>query len=127
MNARRRVIAVAAALGVAMAPLAIGATSASAAPGTDSLASVLLADTHHGKPSFDKNSGDFDILTAAVLGVLAAKPASPVSVLTDGTVKLTAFLPTDAALSARARTLVLPPKTRRSSPASTSALWASTA
>lgn len=37
------------------------------------------------------------MLTAAVLAVLEAKPNSPVKVLTDGTVALTAFIPTDAA------------------------------
>ncbi len=110
MNVRRRVIAVAAVAGLALTPLAIGATSASAAPGTDSLASVLLADTRHGNPSFDKNSGDFDILTAAVLGVLDAKPSSAVSVLTDGTVKLTAFLPTDAAFERTGKGLGLTAK-----------------
>jgi uncharacterized surface protein with fasciclin (FAS1) repeats len=61
--------------------------------GTKSLAAVLTAD----KSGFDRNSKDFDVLTAAVLAVLAAKPASPVKVLTDGTVALTAFVPNDGA------------------------------
>lgn len=61
--------------------------------GTNSLASVLTT----GKVGFDHNSHDFDVLTALVLKVLADKPSSPVKVLTDGSVKLTAFLPTDAA------------------------------
>lgn len=60
--------------------------------GTKSLASVLTA-----KSSYDFDSQNFDILTAAVLAVLKAKPASPVKVLTEGTVPLTAFIPTDAA------------------------------
>jgi uncharacterized surface protein with fasciclin (FAS1) repeats len=60
--------------------------------GTQSLAAVLTA-----KSSFDKNSKNFDILTAAVLAVLNAKPESPVKLLTDGTVALTAFIPTDGA------------------------------
>lgn len=60
--------------------------------GNNSLAAVLTA-----KSSFDKNGANFDILTAAVLAVLKAKPASSVSLLTDGTVALTAFIPTDAA------------------------------
>jgi uncharacterized surface protein with fasciclin (FAS1) repeats len=47
--------------------------------GTKSLAAVLTADTG----GFDHNGKDFDILTAAVLAVLKAKPASPVKVLTD--------------------------------------------
>ncbi|MEU4242498.1 fasciclin domain-containing protein [Actinoplanes sp. NPDC026619] len=61
--------------------------------GTRSLASVLTA---HGS-GFDRNGRDYDILTAAVLAVLKAKPASPVGVLTDGKTALTAFLPTDRA------------------------------
>ena len=41
--------------------------------------------------------GDFDILDKAVHTVLAAKPRSAVAVLADGSVRLTAFLPTDRA------------------------------
>ena len=71
------------------------APAASAAePGTVSLASVLLAG---GGPTYDRDDDDYDILTGAVLAVLAAKPASPVGVLADGTVPLTAFLPDDRA------------------------------
>ena len=66
--------------------------------GTRSLAAVLLAD----KSGFDRNADDFDVLTAAVLAVLKAKPKSAVGVLTDGTVAVTAFLPNDRAF----RTLV---------------------
>jgi uncharacterized surface protein with fasciclin (FAS1) repeats len=98
MNVRHRVLAAATAAGVALVPVALSATTASAATGTKSLASVLLKDTKpNGNPSFDNNGKDFDILTAAILGVLDAKPSSSVGVLTDGTVKLTAFLPTDKA------------------------------
>ncbi len=61
--------------------------------GTNSLAAVLTAD----KSGFDHNPKDFDVLTAAVLAVLEAKPASAVKVLTDGTVALTAFVPNDGA------------------------------
>ena len=43
-------------------------------------------------------SGDFDITTEAVLAVLAAKPTSPVGVLTKGKVAVTAFVPTDQAI-----------------------------
>ena len=83
-----------------LAVTAVGTTGASAhgKPGTRSLASVLTKDTS----GFDRNSRDFDVLTAAVLAVLDAKPASPVKVLTDGKVALTAFVPTDGAF----RTLV---------------------
>ncbi|MBM2615095.1 fasciclin domain-containing protein [Actinoplanes sp. LDG1-06] len=61
--------------------------------GTKSLAAVLTAD----KSGFDRNGNDYDILTAAVLAVLKAKPSSPVKVLTDGKVALTAFVPNDRA------------------------------
>jgi uncharacterized surface protein with fasciclin (FAS1) repeats len=54
---------------------------------------VLTSDTS----GFDRRPHDFDILTKAVLTVLSAKPNSPVKVLTDGTVALTAFVPNDAA------------------------------
>ena len=74
-------------LGVSYAPSA-GAANL----GTKSLASVLTA-----KSSFDTNGQNFDILTAAVLAVLGAKPDSAVKALTDGNVALTAFIPTDAA------------------------------
>ena len=46
---------------------------------------------------FDRNWYDYDIVTEAVLAVLAAKPSSPVGLLTDGTVPLTAFIPNDRA------------------------------
>jgi uncharacterized surface protein with fasciclin (FAS1) repeats len=61
--------------------------------GTKSLAKVLAADG----TKLDHNWQDLDILEQAVLAVLAAKPTSPVALLTDGSVRLTAFLPTDEA------------------------------
>jgi uncharacterized surface protein with fasciclin (FAS1) repeats len=61
--------------------------------GTRSLAAVLTAD----KSGFDHNGRDYDILTAAVLAVLKAKPSSPVGVLADGKTALTAFIPNDRA------------------------------
>ncbi|MFI7602353.1 fasciclin domain-containing protein [Actinoplanes sp. NPDC049681] len=61
--------------------------------GTKSLAEVLTAD----KSGFDHKGSDYDILTAAVLAVLDAKPASPVGVLADGSTALTAFIPNDRA------------------------------
>ena len=69
------------------------APAAMATDGTTSLASVLTAKT----PKFDKNSKDFDIVTAAVLAVLQAKPQSAVKVLADGNTALTAFIPNDRA------------------------------
>ncbi len=69
------------------------ASSAEAGKGTRSLATVLAADGHH----FDRNWNDFDIVDKAVGTVLKAKPDSPVAVLANGKVRLTAFLPTDRA------------------------------
>ena len=77
----------------------LGVSTANAAPkvqpavGSTSLATVLTA----GGVAFDRNHADFDVVTAAVLAVLSAKPDSPVKVLTDGTVALTAFVPNDQA------------------------------
>ncbi|MFF2834042.1 fasciclin domain-containing protein [Cellulosimicrobium cellulans] len=62
-------------------------------PGTTSLAQVLAADGD----TFDRDPYDFDVLDQAVAAVLAAKPSSPVAVLADGTVPLTAFVPNDRA------------------------------
>lgn len=67
---------------------------AQAATGEQSLAAVLTAD---GNGTFDDNWYDYDIVTQAVLGVLAAKPDSNVKLLTDGSVALTAFIPNDRA------------------------------
>ncbi|WP_110181874.1 fasciclin domain-containing protein [Nocardioides solisilvae] len=69
--------------------------------GNQSLAAVLTSDGNQ----FDGNAADFDILTEAVLAVLAAKPDSPVSVLTDGDVPLTAFAPTDLSFRLLAKDL----------------------
>ncbi|MGD9960561.1 hypothetical protein [Nocardioides sp.] len=65
--------------------------SRTATPGTTSLAEVLTSDGNQ----FDRNARDYDIVTEAVLAVLAAKPDSPVGLLADGTVPLTAFIPND--------------------------------
>ena len=86
----RRLGVTAAAVGLAAG---IVAPSASAATGTRSLAAVLTADGNR----FDSNWYDYDIVTEAVLAVLAAKPGSPVGLLADGTVPLTAFIPNDRA------------------------------
>jgi uncharacterized surface protein with fasciclin (FAS1) repeats len=79
------------------AALAGGAALATAAPssakGKRSLAKVLTADGN----TFDKRSGDFDVVTEAVLAVLGAKPDSAVGVLTKGKQRVTAFVPTDQA------------------------------
>jgi uncharacterized surface protein with fasciclin (FAS1) repeats len=96
----RRIVAALATATLAGALTLVGAGSASAhestapAPtGTRSLAAVLARDGS----GFDRNWNDFDIVDNAVQAVLAAKPGSAVGVLADGSVPLTAFLPTDAA------------------------------
>ena len=92
----RRLTAVAAAgLAVALGGglLLAGPASASPPPGTRSLAAVLTADGDR----FDTDWTDYDIVTEAVLAVLAARPKSPVGVLADGSVALTAFVPRDDA------------------------------
>ncbi|MCB7135813.1 fasciclin domain-containing protein [Cellulosimicrobium marinum] len=96
MNLRRtlrRTTAAATAAVLASTAVVAAATSATAAPGTNSLAAVLASDGD----TFDRNWYDYDIVDQAVAAVLAAKPDSPVAVLADGTVPLTAFLPNDRA------------------------------
>jgi uncharacterized surface protein with fasciclin (FAS1) repeats len=80
---------------VAAAALALGfaVTPATANTGTQSLATVLNVSNQ----AFDRNWEDYDILTAAVNVVLAAKPDSAVKVLADGNTELTAFIPNDRA------------------------------
>ena len=102
MNLRKTASRIAVtAMAAVMAGTALGPAAAQAhtTTGTRSLAAVLTADTG----GFDRNGRDFDVLTAAVLAVLDAKPDSPVKVLADGTVALTAFIPTDAAFQQLAR------------------------
>jgi hypothetical protein len=82
------------AAGALAAVTLVSAPSAGAAPRHErSLATVLAADGNR----LDHNWQDFDILDKAVHAVLAANPGSPVRVLADGSVRLTAFLPTDRA------------------------------
>ncbi len=73
--------------------LAIGAAPAANADdlGTTSLAEVLTSDGNR----FDRNWKDYDIVTEAVLAVLAAKPASAVGALAQGDQAVTAFVPND--------------------------------
>lgn len=114
MSIRNRVIAVAATGSLALAPTALLAPSASADAGERSLYTVLSKDLKkYGTPSFDRRGGDFDILTAAAQGVLAAKPKSPVGVLADGSVKLTAFLPTDSAFKRTGKALGIKAKNEK--------------
>jgi hypothetical protein len=92
----RRSIALSVAAGAAILMAAPAAASAApAAPaGNRSLAAVLTA---NGNGQFDSNPFDYDIVTQAVLAVVAAKPSSPVALLANGDVALTAFLPSDFA------------------------------
>lgn len=99
MKIRRTLSALSAAALVAGAGLAL-APAANAA-GTTSLASVLASDGD----TFDRSWYDFDIVDQAVATVLAAKPGSPVGVLADGTVPLTAFIPNDRAFQVLAHDL----------------------
>ncbi|WP_104105197.1 fasciclin domain-containing protein [Nocardioides sp. 616] len=77
------------------------AQSQAQAPKEKSLVQVLTSDGN----KFDKNKADFDILTEAALAIVAAKPDSPVALLADGSVKLTAFAPTDQAFRLLAKDL----------------------
>jgi len=93
MKTSRRKKAVAIAASTLVMGAVVSAPNAQAMDGNKSLASVLDV----GNADFDRNSGDFDILTKAAEAVLEAKPDSPVSLLADGDVALTVFAPTDKA------------------------------
>ncbi len=95
-------LAVSGALSPATAQASGAAQSAEKRLGTTSLAAVLAADG----TKFDGNPFDFDILEAAVVAVLGAKPNSPVKLLTQGRKRATAFLPTDQAFRFLVRDLV---------------------
>jgi uncharacterized surface protein with fasciclin (FAS1) repeats len=79
-------------LAPSMATAADSRSDRSAGLGNRSLAAALTA---HGNGTFDRNWNDYDIVTQAVLAVVKAKPSSAVSVLTQGNVKVTAFIPDD--------------------------------
>lgn len=93
MRLRRTTASLVATAAVATGALAAAPAAQASTPGTNSLAAVLLSDGD----TFDGNSNDFDIVTQAALAVLGEKPNSPVKVLTDGTVPVTAFIPRDQA------------------------------
>jgi hypothetical protein len=91
---KRTVRTLAAATAASLAAgLGLATTPAAAAPGNQSLFTVLDADGDR----FDRNWRDFDILDRAVRTVLDAKPGSPVGLLAQGDQTLTAFAPTDGA------------------------------
>ena len=123
MNLRNRTAAVTASVALAASAFLLAPTSSAApvpaaapaavkaATGTTSLAAVLTA---NGGGKFDKNWHDYDIVTSAVLAVLAAKPTSTVAALTDGTVALTAFIPNDRAFQILVKSLTgKKPKTEK--------------
>jgi uncharacterized surface protein with fasciclin (FAS1) repeats len=100
----RRLTSAFAALALSGTAVAAAATPSQAAEqklGTRSLATVLAADGH----GFDSNARDFDILDKAVRVVVKAHPHSPVKVLANGKVALTAFAPTDGAFRRLAENL----------------------
>ena len=87
-------------LAVVLGSLAVGGTfgaataSASDSLGNNPLSNVLLSDGDR----FDGNVWDYDIVTQAALAVIDAKgDQTAVSVLTQGNVSLTAFIPRDIA------------------------------
>ncbi len=86
MLAAGSAVALAATLGTAAVP-------ANAAKGDTPLASVI------------QDNKDFDVLYGAVTAVLADNPDSDVRWLTNGSVKLTAFAPTDKAFKNLATTI----------------------
>jgi uncharacterized surface protein with fasciclin (FAS1) repeats len=117
LAARLAVGATATVLATAMIGVpAAQATGKNQPAGTKSLVQLLTRD----KSGFDRNPRDFDILTAAVKAVLQAKPGSPVKVLGDGSVALTAFVPTDGAF----RQLVREITDKRSLPSESQAFTA---
>ncbi len=98
----KRLIGAVAALATAGTVLAVAPPATAAAPkGERSIVTWVRADGN----AFDHNSADFDIVTRAALAVLAAKPNSPVTVLTQGDKRLTAFLPNDRAFRLLAKDL----------------------
>ncbi len=78
---------------VASVPAPASASGTKPTTGERSLAQVLAKDGDR----FDRNWYDYDIVDRAVRTVLKAEPKSPVGVLANGSVPLTAFLPTDRA------------------------------
>jgi hypothetical protein len=102
MHTARRIAAAAAGAGLALsAGLLVAPPATGTELGDTPLAALLLADGD----TFDHNPYDYDVLTEAALAVLANDPSSPVGLLTDGSVQLTAFLPTDFAFAKTVRDL----------------------
>lgn len=112
MKIRKAMIATATAVTMVVAPAIAMAPAAQAKP--TSLAEVLAADAKkNGKPTFDRNKKDFDILYGAVTTVLGAKPSSTVAVLADPNTRLTAFIPNDGAFMRTAKELGITAKNEK--------------
>ena len=79
-------------------PTATGAAT-SQPLGHRSLAKVLAQDGNH----FDHDWGDFDVADRLIHKVLAAKPHSPLAIVTHGRQRVTVFLPTDSAFRKMAK------------------------
>ena len=92
-------VAVAATLGAGLTAIPAQATTDEL--GENSLAAVLTSDGNQ----FDSNWYDYDLVTEAVLAVIAAKPGTNVALLADGSVPLTAFIPNDRAFQVLVRDL----------------------
>ena len=97
MRIAHRLATVAAVGAVAVGTVAVAPAAQADDLGTTSLATVLGVDGVVGN-GFDSNWDDFDIVREAADAVIAAKGSStPVALLGDGDVALTAFIPTDRA------------------------------
>ena len=88
----RRIAAVAIAMALFISPMPIS-NAQSESLGLNPLTEVIDL----GNRKFDTTAGDFDIFTAIYIDTWVARGKSPLRVLSDGKVKLTAFVPTDAA------------------------------
>lgn len=91
----RTAVVLTTALAATLTTTALVPATAAAPAGTRSLATVLTSDGN----TFDRDWYDYDIVTEAVLAVIAADTNgdSAVRLLADGTVPLTAFVPNDRA------------------------------
>ncbi len=98
MRIAKRLAAVAAVGAIAVGSIAVAPAASASEPGNTSLAAVLGNDLVPGN-GFDHNWDDFDIVREAIDAVIATKgvDGTPVALLADGDVALTAFIPTDRA------------------------------
>ncbi len=99
MRLNKRLSSIAAVGAIALAAITVAPPASATEPlGNKSLAAVLGNDLVPGN-GFDKNWNDFDIVREAIDAVIATKGinGTPVGLLADGDVALTAFIPTDRA------------------------------